>query len=156
MGGNIAEFIESPDIPTCYRRVPCEDAQIKAYMKKRCPFSQMSVMLKKSDVQAVGGYIDWYCEEDYYLWVRMAQAGMKFANIEDLLVNVRVGLDMYNRRGGLRYFKSEAKLQKYMLKNKIIGLPTYLVNVTKRLIVQVLLPNRVRGWVYRAFARTRK
>ena len=125
-------------------------------MKKRCPFSQMSVMLKKSDVQAVGGYIDWYCEEDYYLWVRMAQAGMKFANIEDLLVNVRVGLDMYNRRGGLRYFKSEAKLQKYMLKNKIIGLPTYLVNVTKRLIVQVLLPNRVRGWVYRAFARTRK
>ena len=30
---------------------------------------------------------------------------------------------------------------------------TYVVNVAKRLIVQVLLPNRLRSWVFRKFAR---
>ena len=153
VGGNIAEFIESPNTPTCYRRVPCEDVQIKAYMKKRCPFNQMSVMFQKNDVQSVGGYIDWYCDEDYYLWLRMAQAGMKFANVDENLVNVRVGKEMYQRRGGWKYFKSEAKLQKYMKQHKIIGFGTYCMNIIKRLIVQVLLPHKLRGWVFKKFAR---
>ena len=104
-------------------------------------------------MEAAGGYVDWYCDEDYYLWLRMALADMRFANVSDDLVNVRVGKEMYRRRGGMKYFKSEAKLQKWMLQRKIIGFGTYLINVTKRLIVQVLLPNRLRGWVFRKFAR---
>ena len=113
----------------------------------------VTVMFKKSSVDAVGGFIDWYCDEDYYLWIRMALAGMRFANVADTLVSVRVGEDMYKRRGGWKYFKSEAKLQKFMRKNKVISFSTYTVNVTKRLIVQVLLPNRLRGWVFKKFAR---
>ena len=115
--------------------------------------NQMTVMFKKKSIEAVGGYVDWYCEEDYYLWVRMAEAGMRFANISETLVNVRVGKEMYNRRGGWKYFKSEAKLQKYMLNKKIIGFGTYFSNVTKRFVVQVLMPNRLRGWVFKKFAR---
>lgn len=38
----------------------------------------------------------------------MALAGCKFANLPDTLVNVRVGKAMYQRRGGWKYFKSEA------------------------------------------------
>lgn len=153
VGGNITEFIEKPENIIAKREVPSKDFDIKMEMKKRCPMNQMAVMLKKSSVQAVGGYLDWYCDEDYYLWLRMMLANMKFANVEDVLVNVRVGKDMYRRRGGWKYFRSEAKLQNYMLKNKVIDLPTYLVNVIKRLIVQVLLPNRLRGWVFQKFAR---
>ena len=78
---------------------------------------------------AVGGYLDWYCDEDYYLWIRMAKAGCRFANLPDTLVNVRVGKDMYARRGGWRYFKSEAKLQSYMFRHRIISLPRYIYNV---------------------------
>lgn len=153
VGGNINEFIGAEDNIVAKRIVPCDDKEIKQYMKKRCPMNQMTVMFKKSSVDSVGGYVDWYCDEDYYLWLRMALADMKFANVDDVLVNARVGADMYNRRGGLRYFKSEAKLQKYMLDNKVIGFGTYCVNVLKRLIVQVLLPNRIRGWVFKKFAR---
>ena len=116
--------------------------------------NQMTVMFRKKDVDAVGGYLDWHCEEDYYLWLRMYLAGMKFANIDEVLVRVRVGEEMYRRRGGWKYFASEAKLQGYMLKHKIIGVPTYVLNVIKRLIVQVLLPNRLRGWVFKKLART--
>lgn len=153
LGGQILEFIHTTENVVGKRTVPTEDEKIKAYMKKRCPFNQMTVMFRKNAVEAAGGYIDWYCEEDYYLWLRMAMDKNVFANLPDVLVQVRVGEDMYRRRGGRRYFSSEAKLQKFMLKNKIISLPLFLTNVTKRFVVQVLLPNRLRGWVFQRFAR---
>ena len=153
VGGNITEFIGEPDNIVGARIVPEADADIKLYMKKRCPMNLVTVMFKKSFVERAGGFIDWYCEEDYYLWLRMALADMIFANLSDTLVNVRVGADMYRRRGGIKYFKSEVRLQKYMRKNGVIGFGTYVSNVLKRLIVQVLLPNRLRGWVFKKFAR---
>ncbi|MBQ3232274.1 MAG: glycosyltransferase [Clostridia bacterium] len=153
IGGEISEFVGTPDNIVGVRAVYETDEQIKRDMQKRCPLNQVTVMFRKSAVDAVGGYIDWYCEEDYYLWLRLHLAGAEFANIPDSLVNVRVGKEMYQRRGGMKYFISEAKLQKWMLKQKVINLPTYVANVGKRLVVQVLLPNRLRGWVFQKFAR---
>lgn len=154
VGGNISEFIGEPCNVVGKRMVPSTDAEIKKYMKKRCPMNQMTVMFKKASVERVGGYIDWFCDEDYYLWLRMCLADMKFANVADVLVNVRVGEDMYCRRGGLKYFKSEAKLQKYMLDNNVIGFGRFLLNVSERLVIQVLMPNALRGWFFKRFARS--
>ncbi len=153
VGGDISEFIGETTNIVSYRTVPETDSEIKEYMKTRCPFNQMTVMFSKKAYHNAGGYIDWYCDEDYYLWIRMMLKGCKFANTGTTLVNVRVGEEMYQRRGGVRYFKSEAKLQKYMLDNKVIGISTYLINVLKRLIVQVLLPNKIRGFIFKKFAR---
>ena len=113
----------------------------------------MSVMFKKSKVLSVGNYLDWHYNEDYYLWIRMALKGYKFANLPDTLVNVRVGKDMYARRGGWKYFKSEARLQGYMHKNNIINTPRYLFNVFGRFVIQVVLPNSIRGWVFQKLFR---
>ena len=158
VGGYITEFIttdNATDISKTAgnRIVPESDENIKAYMKKRCPMNQVTVMFKKADVAEVGGYIDWFCEEDYYLWIRLSLAGKKFGNIPENLVNVRVGEEMYQRRGGLKYFKSESGIQKLMLKNKMIGLIRYLINIGERFILQVLLPNKVRGWIFQKLAR---
>jgi glycosyltransferase involved in cell wall biosynthesis len=153
VGGDIAEFIDRPENIVGYRKVPSEDKEIKEYLKKRCPMNQMTVMFRKGDVESVGGYLDWYCEEDYYLWIRMALANMKFANVSDVLVNVRVGKEMYQRRGGWKYFKSEAWLQRFMLKNRIIGPIRCGINLGKRALVQLLLPGSIRRWVFRRFAR---
>lgn len=153
VGGNITEFIDSPENAVGQRVVYSTDAEIKRDMQKRCPMNQMTVMFRKSSVEKVGGYIDWFCDEDYYLWLRMALDGMSFQNIPETLVYARVGKEMYQRRGGMKYFKSEAKLQGFMLKNKVISFPRYMINVNKRLIVQVLLPNKLRGWVFKKFAR---
>ena len=153
VGGLIREFIHRPDNIVGIRKVPEYDAEIKNYLKTRCPMNLMTVMFKKSDIMKVGGFMDWYCEEDYYLWIRLGLGGYKFYNLQENLVNVRVGKEMYQRRGGMKYFKSEARLQKYMLNKDIINFGGYLNNVTKRLIVQVLLPNKIRGWVFRTFAR---
>lgn len=153
IGGDIAEFIDKQENIVGYRRVPTFDSEVKRYLRRRCPFNQMTVMFKKSAVMEAGGYLDWYCDEDYYLWLRMYLKGKKFRNVGRVLVHVRVGADMYQRRGGWRYFKSEAKLQAFMLQKHIISFPEYVINTGKRLIVQVLLPNSVRGWVFRQFAR---
>ncbi len=152
-GSSITEFVGEPENIVGARVVETEDAKIKADMKKRCPMNQMTVMFRKSAVENVGGYIDWYCDEDYYLWLRLMLGDAQFANTPDYLVNVRVGKEMYQRRGGKKYFLSEAKLQKYMLDNKVIGFGTYSVNIAKRLIVQVLMPNKLRSWVFKKFAR---
>lgn len=153
VGGDITEFIEDESNIVGKRTLPKQDKEIKKYMKTRCAMNHVSVMYKKSALLRVGNYQDWTWNEDYYLWIRMLQSHCIFANTGTILVNVRVGEDMYRRRGGWKYFKSEAKLQRYMRKNKIIGLGTYVMNVIKRFIVQVLLPNKLRGWVFKKFAR---
>lgn len=153
VGGNIIEFAGTPDCQSGSRVVPSDDAGIKEYMKKRCPMNQVTVMFKRKAVEAAGGYIDWFCEEDYYLWIRMYLNGAVFANIDDVLVFVRTDEGMYSRRGGWKYFKSEALLQKYMLNKKIIGFVRFAVNVTQRLILQVLMPDKIREFIFKKFAR---
>lgn len=153
VGSNITEFVGEPDNVVGARVVETDDAAIKADMKVRCPMNQVTVMFRKSTVDKAGGYVDWFNEEDYYLWLRMYLGGARFANLPDYLVNVRVGKEMYQRRGGKKYFLSEAKLQKYMYDNKVIGLADFIVNVGKRFVVQIVLPNKLRSWVFKKFAR---
>lgn len=153
VGGDITEFIGDESNIVGKRVVPKSNEEIREYMKKRCALNHVSVMYKRDAVQDAGGYQDWFCNEDYYLWIRMWLNYAVFANTGSVLVNVRVGEEMYSRRGGKRYYNSEKKLQKYMLKHKMIGLSTYCLNVAKRFVIQILLPNQVRGWVFRTFAR---
>lgn len=153
VGGDISEFVGEEENVVAYRRVPQTDKEIKRYMKKRCPLNHVTVMFKRSAVLSAGGYQDLFCNEDYYLWIRMAQNGAVMSNTGTVLVNVRTGKDMYSRRGGKRYFQSELFLQNYMLKHKMIHFADYLDNVGKRWIVQCLLPNKLRGLVFRTLAR---
>lgn len=97
--------------------------------------------------------MDWHYNEDYYLWIRLALLEKKFANLEDILVHVRVGDDMYKRRGGYAYFISEKNIQKLMLDKKMINLYRYFVNVVERLVVQIFMPNSIRKFVFRVLAR---
>lgn len=154
VGGDITEFIGDESNIVGKRVVPKSNEEIREYMRRRCAFNHMSVMYKRNAVQGAGGYQDWFCNEDYYLWIRMWLNHAVFANTGSILVNVRVGKEMYQRRGGWKYFKSEAKLQSFMLKKGVIRVPRYLVNVSERLILQVLMPNKVRGFLFQKLARS--
>lgn len=153
VGSNISEFIDNQSNIVGSRVVPESSEAIYNYMKSRCPLNHMTVMFRKSAVQAAGGYIDWHYNEDYYLWVRMALKGCKFANLPLTLCNVRVGADMYARRGGYKYFKSEADLQRYMYKNGLISVFRLWYNVMLRFVLQVCMPNWLRGLVFKYLAR---
>ena len=66
---------------------------------------------------------------------------------------VRTGKDMYSRRGGIRYFKSEKRIQDFMLEKGVISNNRYLINMIERFILQIVMPNWLRGIVFRKFAR---
>lgn len=148
VGGQIEEFDDDKNKIIGNRFVPLEDKDIKEYMKYRCPMNQVTVMFRKQDILKAGGYLDWHNNEDYYLWIRMVLANQKFRNLNDILVRVRVNDNMYKRRGGWLYYKSEKKIQKLMLNNKIISKYRYLINTSLRFIIQVLIPNYLRRYLF--------
>ncbi|WP_289301612.1 glycosyltransferase [Sporofaciens musculi] len=154
VGGDISEFIGDKQNVVGKRTLPVTDKEIKRYAKKRCPFNHMTVMYRKAAVMKAGGYQDWFWNEDYYLWIRMQERGMVFANTGTVLVDVRVGEEMYRRRGGWKYYKSEIRLQKYMLDHRVISYGAYVMNCSKRFIVQVLMTSRMREWTYKALIRS--
>lgn len=151
VGGQITEFIGTAENISGIRKVPLEHKNICIFMKKRCPFNHMTVMFKKSDVEKSGGYKNWYCNEDYYLWLRMMQKNCRFKNLPDVLVNVRVGDEMSARRGGMKYFLSEYRLQKYMLQKHIISVPRYMYNVLLRFGGEVIASNKLRVKLFKFF-----
>ena len=153
VGGDIAEFIGNEEKIIGKRCVPVDNESIREYMKRRCPFNQVTVMFRRTSYQMAGGYVDWFGEEDYYLWLRMATCGAVFANTGEVVAHVRVNDETYCRRGGKQYFFSEVKLQGYMLRHRVISVPRYIINITERFVLQILMPNKVRGWVYKKLAR---
>ena len=153
VGGQITEFIDSPDNIVGKREVPCDNEAIYQYMRSRCALNHPTVMFKKKAVLDAGNYQDWFWNEDYYMWIRMMEQGSVFANLSDVLVNMRSGLDQYGRRGGKKYFDSEIGIKKLMLEKGMINRKEYVVNYIQRFIIQLMLPNSVRGWVFRTFAR---
>jgi len=153
VGGQMTEFIDTPDNVVGRREVPLSNEEIYEFMKSRCALNHVTVMFRKESVLKVGNYQDWFWNEDYYLWVRMMMNHCVFANIPDVAVNVRSGADQYARRGGKKYFDSEIGIKKLMLKNGMITRKEYIINYVERFIIQLMLPNSVRGWVFRTFAR---
>ena len=153
LGGQIEEFINTPSNIVGVRNVPLGDQDIKKYLKKRCPFNQMTILLRKEAVIDAGNYQSWHFDEDYFLYCRMLLKGAIFGNLPDTLVYARVGEEMYRRRGGWKYFKSEARLQTWMLKHKIISIPRYGINIIIRMSVQLLMPNWLRGFIFQKLFR---
>lgn len=153
VGGQMTEFIGESTNIVGTRVVPLSNVEIREYMKKRCPLNHVTVMFRKEAVLKAGNYQDWFWNEDYYLWIRMLINDCKFGNINSVLVNVRSGVDQYARRGGRKYYESEKGLQNYMYNHNLIGRFTYYENISKRFILQIILPNWLRGWVFRTFAR---
>lgn len=153
LGGQITEFMEDETNIRCSRIVPCTHEKILARLKSRNPFNHMSVVMLRSRVIAVGNYLDWHFHEDYFLWIRMALAGCRFANLPDTLVNVRTGKEMYQRRGGWKYFKDAAALQKYMLDHNMVSPLKYMFNISIRFITHVLMPGKVKMIVYQKLLR---
>lgn len=155
VGGLIMEIEHDTKKEISIRYVPSADKEIKEYLKTRCPFNQMSVMFKKVDVIKVGNYISFYHNEDYYLWIRMYLEGFSFYNLSEILVDVRINEEFFNRRGGFKYFLSEAKIQKIMYKNSIISFARFVFNVSVRFILQVVLTDGIRGYIFKKLFRKR-
>lgn len=137
------------------RRIPPEtQEQILNFAKKRNPFNHPCVMYRKSAVEAAGGYQDFYLLEDYFLWVRMLMMGCVGYNLQEPLLYMRAGSDMYKRRAGWRYAIAQKELFKYMKKTRFINNSQYITSSLTRGIASVI-PNGAREFAFKLFVRNR-
>jgi glycosyltransferase involved in cell wall biosynthesis len=148
LGSYIEEFQDENNNSLYIKQTPLSDTEIKKMFKKKNAMNHPSIVFKKSDVLAVGGYIELKLNEDYYLWVRMAEKGYTFANIGEPLVRMRVSDETYLRRGGLNYFLVQNSIYKNMKRTNHISLKDYVQGYFIRFIFRVVLTNKLRKWVY--------
>lgn len=153
IGGQIQEIDAKTLAPITRREVPLTHAEICKYLKTRMPFNNVTVMFKKSTVLDAGNYQAFGMLEDYYMWVRVIAKGYKVGNISDILADVRVGQDMYTRRGGWAYFCVNKRLFDEMRKLNLINFVDYCYTLSVRFIVQVLMPNCLRSLFYKKVLR---
>ena len=152
VSGIVEEFTLDTDQIEARRVLPETQDQILAFAKKRNPFNHPCVMYKKSAVETTGGYQDFYLLEDYYLWIRMLQKGSTGYNLQEPLLWMRAGSDMYKRRAGWKYAKSQKALFKYMKDSGFISDGQYMKSVAVR-TASSITPNWLREFMFKTVMR---
>lgn len=145
--GIVEEFTTNPEVVDTRRVLPETNDEIVKFAKKRNPFNHPCVMYKKSAVEDVGSYQDFYLLEDYYLWLRMLMAGYQGYNIQDPLLHMRAGSEMYMRRAGLKYARTQVRLFKFMRDKGFIGKGQYIKSCVIR-SGSALAPNGLRKFMF--------
>lgn len=143
----VSEFHDNIDNIISLRRIPETHEEIFNYGKRRNPVNHPVVVFRKHAVESAGGYKPFYLFEDYYLWVRMLVGGFKFYNIQEPLLYFRTSKDMYGRRGGLKYARTECGFLWTMHRLRYISFPSALFGICIRTVIRII-PNNIRKWVY--------
>lgn len=151
-GSYLEEFNEVIGDSRIIKKVPLSNEDIKMYLKKRNPFNHMTVMFKKSVIEDCGSYEDCYLNEDYYLWAKVISKHFQVKNIPEVLVYMRVGNGMYERRGGIKYIKGDLITQKKLYDLNVINISTLFFNILLRSLVRIV-PTNLRKYVYINFFR---
>ena len=142
----VDEFKGSIDNILSTKSLPFDHIKCVRRLKYGSPFNHPATVFKKSKVKEVGGYKDIYLKEDTFLWLRMLVKNNVFANIQESLLFFRINNNLYKRRRGVKYAKSEIKLFIFRYKNKIInrkelilfGLPTVLIRLLPSIILKYI------------------
>lgn len=146
--GCIEEWSQDFSLKISERRLPLDHNSILIFAKKRSPISHPAVIFRKSAVLAVGGYPTIY-PEDYPLWGTMLAQGYKFANLPDVLLKMRVGNALVERRGK-EFLKGEIKVFKHLYSVGLINRYEFFRNVLVRSFVR-LSPVLVKKILYKYF-----
>ena len=153
VGGAIAEFEREIGDIQSVRHVELTHDGIKSMARTRTPMNHVSVMYSKKAVSEVGGYsLSFGRLEDYKLWIDLITAGKKMANLEDVLVNVRIGNGFIARRSDRREIRDWDMLQRYLLEGKMIGRSRAMMN---RIYIRVFtyMPSIMKKIAYKTVLR---
>lgn len=151
LGGAILE-VDQNGCPLSIREMPSSESCIREFAKRRNPFNHMSVVYRVDAVRACGGYPNVFLKEDYGLWCLLLARHVRVMNINDILVHASAGIEMFKRRGGLRYAKSEWAMQRLLVQCGLKGYLGALFDGCIR-ITFFLIPSSIRGFFYLHFLR---
>ena len=153
LGGQVAEYDESMRNLIGYRYVPLSHEKILKFTKKRSPFNHPTVVFKKDIIKSAGGYPEhlrnW---QDYALWCKILGKGYKTGNLDDVLVKMRTGNELFNRRSGLNYLKYELEAYQYVLNNGLINRFEYSLVIISKIMIR-MLPKKILRLIYKIFLR---
>ena len=150
IGGNILE-VDNEGRALAQRHVPETHAEIVRYARRRSPFNHMTVVFRRDSVAAAGGYPE-IMTQDYGLWAAMLGRGQVAANLQEILVHATTGSDMYRRRAGLKYARSEIEMQRLLVHHGLKSPVAGVLDGAVRAAV-FLLPNWMRALVYERLLR---
>ena len=147
IGSIILEIDAVGILPQSNKKIPVTNKEIKKYLKFRNPINHMTAFYKTELINAVGGYPNIYLREDYALWAKLAEKGAVFHNIDDILVHVNGGGNLYKRRRGLKNALAELKLQYFLYKCKIKPFFLAIIHLFLRTCF-LLLPSKIVEEIY--------
>jgi glycosyltransferase involved in cell wall biosynthesis len=143
----VDEFIGSKENVVSTRKVPTDHEGCLKMLKYGCPLNHPSVIFKKKAVINAGNYKSFFLKEDAYLWLRLYAKNYKFANLNESLLYFRVSEEMYRRRGGYQYAKSEVKILFYRYKIGLINFLEFLLYSGLTVPIR-LAPSSIRLLIY--------
>lgn len=95
-GENKGEFVNALNISQLKQLLPCDNL-----------VNQSTVLMKKSVLEELGGYMNLPSCEDYDLWLRMLCRGYKMEIIPDILVDYRVRENSITRNDYYKQYLSD-------------------------------------------------
>lgn len=106
------------------RMMPQHHPEIIHLLPKANPITHSSVMFRKERFKQIGFYNESYrTTQDYEMWFRAAGIGLKFHNLNEVLLKYRMDSDYVSRKS-LKYRMYDCKLRLHSF--KYIDLPYYL------------------------------
>jgi glycosyltransferase involved in cell wall biosynthesis len=139
LGGHIAEFTDTPDEISAYRKVPVTHDDIKKFSRRRSPFNHPTVMYKKSVIQKLGGYDASAIRiEDYDLWLRALTSGVQCANLDLVLLNYRSTQDAMKRRKTFTSLRNHIKARARFYDRGYISLADFMYGVATQTLLFII------------------
>lgn len=130
VGGGYEHIDESGSVigrPTSLRTDP---DKIHARLPFESCMPHPTVMMRRADVIKVGGYAYGLYAEDWDLWLRMRRAGMRFANLPDLVLHYRIHAGQSTSLQATR--KNMANVQALLLRELILtGNPKFALSMLR-------------------------
>ncbi len=138
VSGWIEEFNEVPKDAGKARKTPTDYKEIISYGKWRNPINHVTLMFTRKAYEHVGGYSSIRHSEDWDLISRMLVKGVKVIGIPHVLVNVRAGDEMIERRRNIEQFRGELRLFIKMHKIGYLNFFQLLANMVIRIVLRIL------------------
>lgn len=155
IGGQVDEFVDSVDNLVGMRHVPLDKKGIYNFAEMRNPFNHPTVFVNKRALLKVGNYRAVDKLEDYDLWIRFISNNYYVINLNKVLVHMRSGESLYQRRGGIKYFFNYVKAKNSWRK---LGVGTRRTVLLSDLSMgfNIIVPNKLRKFLYQQFLHNKK
>ena len=127
------------------RKSPELHDDIIALLPKANPITHSTVMFRKNSFASIGYYNEAYrTTQDYEMWFRAAGRGLKFHNLQEVLLKYRMD-NNYHKRKSFKYRLYDCKLRLQGFKH--INLPFYRYYYALIPIILGLLPHKLYDFI---------